>query len=206
MSDYGWGAGNPDKWRSCGTVHVGGVATPLVFGEHPHSRMDNNLYVTMERDGHSEPVAFDGHRVMVGVSLETYNYLKSSHLSGDEVRKGGVGKILADGEVVYEFFFRDIRRALLEAYRLITDLYEHPSDWLSADCREKLVGRAVWYDRTPAIIKRLVVDQGCVVMETTDGQPFPDPIWVEPGESERESVIKSTIFDPKIWWFREVSE
>jgi hypothetical protein len=96
MSDQ-WGAGARSEWSNHGTVMVGKERYPLIYGEHPHSRNDNRHYVEM----HGETVGFDGHRILIGVNITASNYLKESHYSGDEVRKGGSGQILADGEVVF---------------------------------------------------------------------------------------------------------
>lgn len=92
MTDEKWGAGDPSKWSDHGTVKVGNREYPLIYGEHPHSTNDNKHYITGMG---KEPVGFDGHRIQLGVQIEEANYLKESHLSGDEVRKGGSAKILA---------------------------------------------------------------------------------------------------------------
>ena len=196
-----WGAGDPAKWSDHGTVKVGAREYPLIWGEHAHSRSDNQHYVTGMG---KEPVGFDGHRILLGVQVEESNYLKDSHYSGDEIRKGGSAKILADGEVVYEFFHRDARRALLKAHHLIGELLDHSSSWLNKKDRERLVGRLIYYDGTPAAIQRLIVDQGCVIIATEDGKPFPPPVWAEPGDDERESSVKVEVLSPQIWWHREM--
>lgn len=200
MSDE-WGPGDPVNWSDHGSVMIGNRRLPLIYGEHPHSRSDNNHYVNM---GRREPVGFSGHRILVSVSLESSNYLKSSGFSGDEVRKGGSGKILADGEVVYEFFFRDIHHALRKADQVITELMEHSSFWMFRDEREKLVGRAIYYREVPAVITSLIVDQGCVMIETADGKPFPRPVWRDGDDYDDESNrVKVEVTDGNIWWFRK---
>lgn len=204
MSDDEWGAGDSSKWSDHGTVQVGKRRYPLIYGEHPHSRSDNRHYVNT---GHGEPVAFDGHRILLSVSLEANNYMKESHLSGGEVRKGGSGKIIADGEVVFEFFFRDIHYGLRKAEQTIDALSEHASGWLSKDDRDRLVGRAVFYRKIPAVIERLIVDQGCLMIRSADGQPFPSPVYHDPVEDgdddERDASVKVEVTDPNIWWFRK---
>jgi hypothetical protein len=150
-------------------------------------------------------VGFDGHRVEIDVLIETRNYLKQSHYSGDEVRKGGSCKILADGEVVFEFFLRDVQWALLRAHHLIGELSEHSSMWMNKEAREKLIGRKVFYRERPAVITRLVTEQGCVVLETEDGKPFPPPVWhdAEDGGDDVEPSLKTEVTDPNIWWHRK---
>jgi hypothetical protein len=194
-----WGAGDPSKWSDHGTVIVGQKKYPLIYGEHPCSRQDNRHYVNL---GGKEPVGFDGHRILIGVQIEMTNYLKDSYLSGSEVRKGGSGKILADGEVVFEFFSRDPMHALLKAHHLIGALSEHSSGWLSKRERERLIGRAVYYREVPAVIQRVILDQGCLILATVDGQPFPAPVWRDE-DDERETTVKVEVLDPNIWWFRD---
>lgn len=200
MSDDEWGPGDKSKWSNHGSVMVGTRRYPLIYGEHPHSRSDNRHYVDM---GHGEPTGFDGHRILIGVTLEPSNYMKSSGLSGDQVRKGGSGKITADGEVVFEFFFRDIQYALQRAGQLIMTLSEHSSNWLLKSERETLVGRAVYYREIPAVIQSVILDQGCIMVRTADGKPFPAPIY-DQDDDERENEVKVEVLDPNIWWYREV--
>jgi hypothetical protein len=203
MSDE-WGAGPPDKWSDHGSVMIGRRRYPLIWGEHPHSRSDNNHYVKIRDGGDDEPIGFSGHRILIDVHLTSSNYLKSSGLSGDEVRKGGTGQIIADGEVVFEFFFRDIHYALRKADQLITELSEHSSGWLLQDQREALIGRAVFYRDIPAVITDLVTDQGCVMLQTADGKPFPPPVWSDDEDYyEGENRVKVEVTDPHIWWHRK---
>lgn len=195
-----WGAGDRAKWHSHGVVQLGKERLPLIYGEHPHSRSDNRHYVEM----HGKAVGFDGHRVLIGVNLQSKNYLKDSELSGDEVRKGGSCEILADGEVVYEFFHRDPQWALLKAHHLIGELGGHASGWMNKEDRDRLVGRKVFYREVPAVIERLIVDQGCLIIRTESGEPFPPPVYREAGEDdERESSVKVEVTDANIWWFRQ---
>lgn len=203
MSSEEWGAGNRDNWSDHGTVTVGKQEYPLVYGEHPHSRQDNRHYIDLGKD--REPVGFDGHRVLIGVQIESSNYFKESHYSGDEVRKGGSAKILADGEVVFEFFHRDTQWALLRAHSLIGQLREHESGWMIRKERERLPGRLVSYREHPAVIDYLIVDQGCLILKTEDGQPFPAPAWArdEGYGYEASSTAKVEVTDPHIWWFRK---
>jgi hypothetical protein len=203
MSDDTWGAGDPAKWSDHGTVLVGDCEYPLIYGEHPHSRSDNRHYVKLSD---KEPVGFAGHRPLISVTLESRNYLKSSHYSGDEIRKGGSGKIISDGEVVWEFFFRDVQWGLLEAHRLISQLSEHSSFWLMKRERDGLVGRAIYYREIPAVIHRTIVDQGCVMIGTADGQPFPPAVYENEEDDEKEAVIKDSVLSPHIWWHREAKD
>jgi hypothetical protein len=202
MADDKWGAGDPSKWSDHGTVMIGQQRYPLIYGEHPHSRRDNQHYVKVNERG--DTVGFDGHRILIDVQITSSNYMKESHLSGDEVRKGGAGKIFADGVQVYEFFHRDPQWACLRAYHLIGVLEEHSSGWLSKRERDRLVGRKIFFERTPAVITRLIEDQGCIIIATADGKLFPPPVYARDGEDyERESEIKDDVLSRNIWWHRD---
>lgn len=192
-----WGAGDEGKWHDHGTVRLRDNELPLIWGEHPHSRQDNHHYAMLN----GSPMAFAGHRVEIDVILESRNYLKESHLSGDEIRKGGSGKIIADREVVFEFFFRDIQGALLRAHHLIGELSESPSGWMSKRERDNLLGRKLFYREHPAIVEKLLVDQGCLILRTEDGKPFPPPVYHDAGD-ETEATVKVEVTDHNIWWFR----
>jgi len=196
--DDKWGAGDKEKWHDHGAIQMGGERLPLIYGENPHSRSDNQHYALM----HGEPVAFDGHRILIGVQIEPQNCLKSSGLSGDEIRKGGSAKIFADGVCVFEFFFRDTQWALMRAHQLIPELHEHPSGWMLREEREKLKGRKVYYRERPAIIESLIVDQGCVIVRA-DGGWFPAPVYAEAGEERSEASAKCEVLDRNIWWWRK---
>jgi hypothetical protein len=175
-----WGIGNKKDDKAFATASVGTTQVELVFGEHPHSRQDHNIYARYP-DGRIEN--FDGHRILTRIEIGETNYLKESELSGDEIRKGGYGKIFFDGIQCYEFFHRDAEWACLRAKQLVAELKEHSSGWANKKNRDKLVGRKVFWERTPAIIKSLIVDQGCVILEPESGM-FPSPIH----DSEREPV------------------
>jgi hypothetical protein len=201
-SDEQWGAGDRTKWSDHGSVMVGKQRYPLVYGEHPHSRQDNRHYVDM---GGKEPEGFDGHRILIGVNIECSNYLKDSNYSGREVRKGGSATITADGVVVWEFFFRDPQWALLKAHQLVGELSEHSSGWLMKRERDRLVGRKIFYDRTPAIITSLIEDQGCMMIQPDGVDRFPPPVYAKSENDDYEDPdrLKVAVTDPKIWWFRD---
>jgi hypothetical protein len=199
MADDQWGAGNPDKWSDHGEVMMHGRRLRLIYGEHPHSRSDNHHYALMD----GKPMEFDGHRILISVSIESENYLKESELSGNQIRKGGTGRIFADGLQVFEFFFRDPQWALLHAHHLIGELREHSSGWMIAKERAKLKGRKVFYREHPAIIQSLIVDQGCLIL-TADGEKFPKPAYADDENAyEPEREVKIEVNSPHIWWWRK---
>jgi len=207
MSEEKWGPGDLSGAKPWGTAKMGTADSPqeavgLFWGQQPHSRNDNNCYAKFKDGG---VVGFDGHRILIDVSIKSSNYLKDSYYSGDEIRKGGSCVISADGVAVFEFFFRDPQWALLHAHAIIGQLSEHSSHWLVASERGRLVGRKVWYERDPAVIVRLIEDQGCVILEPDGVAAFATPVWREPGDDwdEYRTSIKAEVTDPKIWWHRQ---
>lgn len=179
----------------------------LVFGEHPHSRQDNNIYARWP-DGRIE--GFDGHRVLVDVQITSYNYLKSSGLSGNEVRKGGTAKISFNGRVVHSFFFRDAQRALLDAHALIDKLMEHPLNlWREGT---SAVGRRIWYDGQPAVIRSVYRDSGelYVVPDGIERFDCPRDWMVSPdlrgAWPDYAHGLRLDVFSDRIGWFRDMNQ
>jgi len=183
-----WGIGNQANDKPFDNAIVGVEMVDLVFGQHPHSRCDNNIYA---RFGSGKVIGFDGKRILTRIEIEEHNYLKQSELSGDEVRSGGSCKIYFDGVLCNEFFHRDSLEACITARQWIREIREHPSGWGVKSERARLVGRKIKYKNVPAIISGLIVSQGCVLLNYGDELK-------EAGER-----IKTTVDDPSIWWFRD---
>lgn len=189
-----------------------GTRMELYHGDLPHSTRDNNTYAKIVHPDDPEAdyyEAFDGHRVLTDVKLHTYNYLKSSYYSGSEIRKGGTAEILMNGRVVYSFFFREVENACIEAYNTISKIFEHPLRVWAKD--EEIVGRKVYYDRTPAIITNFDGEEGTVTLKAEEGHAFPIPVWWNnewDGEytaSDRETVRVDYIRS-EVWWFRDTDK
>ena len=51
-------------------------------------------------------------------------------------------------------------------------------------------------------MKSFIISQGCMMLETLDGKPFPLRVW-ENDDDERESEIKVSINSPSIWWWKK---
>lgn len=201
MSDK-WGAGDPSTWNvlhTCsGKIDIEGQQAELFFGEFPHSRQDNNIYAKIP-DG--EIVGFDGHRPIISFSFTAKNYVKRSGLSGNEVRKGGVLQYFINGSLFYSQFCRDpIRAAVIVTYQLPL-LREHPLFWEILENRVE--GRLVFYREIPAILMKYDPEGGAVLLRTESGRSFPPPVWREENDvMEETDMIRTDLFDEKIWWFR----
>jgi hypothetical protein len=201
-----WGIGDKVDAKAFDTTTVEGRIVELVFGEHPHSRSDNNMYARDPMSGQIHD--FDGHRRLIDVRIESSNYLKESSLSGDEVRKSVSGTIFSDGTQVYEFGHRDPAAALLMAHGLVVKLGEHESGWLNADNRMRMPGRKIYYHEIPATIVALIEEQGCVMISTEPGieptirgQDAAD-LWEDCRDGDHYTV-KDDVLSPHIWWWRD---
>lgn len=126
MSDE-WGVGNKTKEKAFDTAQVGKQAVDLIFGEHPHSRRDNTTYA---RFPSGDIEGFDGHRICTKIEIEESNYLKTSGLSGNQVRKTCTVKVFFNGEQVFEDWHRTYDRA----YELAKKYIEWSTDLLGSGC------------------------------------------------------------------------
>lgn len=202
MDQQYWGIGDKVNTPKFGDVLIGSnrfgqESAELVFGEFPHSRSDNNIYV---RFANGQITGFDGFRVITTIEIEEYNYLKSSGLSGDEIRKGGTCKIYFDGLQCWEFFHRGATEACLTAREIVKKLSEHESSWSVRSERVKLKGRKVYYREQPAVVESLITEQGCVILKAVDSQ-FKNPIYDK--DREVDDTVKCDVLDKNIWWFRD---
>ena len=194
-----WGPGKAAQTKEAfDTATVGEEEVELFFGDHPFARQDNNIYARYKNGRIDE---FDGHRILWEVRLKEYNYLKESHLSGDQIREGGEGVLLADGVQVFEFFFRDVSAACLEARSLIAKLEDCPFRIWDKKEREKAPGRKVYYRDQPAVVAHVVAERGCVVLKPDGMERFRPPPWREGGDDDSGVLIEVT--DPSIWWWRD---
>lgn len=204
-----WGVGKETDAKAFDVVEVGKEQVELIFGEHPHSRRDNTVYARWE-NGTIE--GFNGHRLIHEIKFKDHNYLKTSGLSGNEVRKGGNCEIYINNFLVETFFYRDVQWALLYAHSLIDKIHEHPIRLWDKKERDELVGRKVYWDNFPAKITSFIEDQACVILEpdNEDGENlFPLSPYEKEDlkegqlvDDESKYTIKDSIYSPHIWWWR----
>lgn len=202
MCEEKWGVGKEANSKAFNTTAVGGEQVHLIHGEHPHSRQDNNTYARFQ-DGSIE--GFSGHWILTEVSFEDFNYLKTSSLTGNEVRKGGTCKIRLNQIPVYEFFYREISEALLKARDIVNELKEHPLILWNPESKSAAVGRKVYWDNQPAKIVRLI-QNGSVILEPDypDGSDFrPITYMIDSNEEFEDRNIKDSVLSSKIYWFRQ---
>lgn len=200
-----WGVGDRADAKAFDTIAEG----ELIFGEFPHSRRDNDIYL---RRPNGDIVPFDGHRRLIDVEIKSSNYYKDSEYSGDEIRKSVTASIIVDGVKLVEIFGREVQDVIKRVDRAIDEYSEHESQWFSKTAREQLPGRQIYYYNQPAIIKSIIEDQNAIIIET--GPDFVAPIrrdddedddfdswedWKVNGHYE----VKDDVLSPHIWWWRK---
>jgi len=194
-----WGAGNKEKTGEVfQKTKVGDTDIGLFFGEHPHARSDSNIYARLP-DGSVQ--GFSGHRLLWRVEIKEYNYFKESQYSGAEIRPGCTIMIFVNDDQIYETFHRNIESSLLEAHNLIRQLKDCCVDFWTKEDRQKLIGRKVFWRSTPAIVRSVITDQGCVILVPDGISEFPSPPWRE--DDDENDSVKAEILDNNIWWFRD---
>ncbi len=195
MSEQNWGIGNAKDKKAFAIVSVKGENYELVHGEHPHSRQDNNTYA---RNG-KFITGFDGHKLPFKIEIEEFNYLKSSEYSGDEIRKGGNVKVFCDNIQVYDEFCRSYQMGYLKAQNFILEMEEYWG-WFPRETDDK-INTIVGYKNTLCKITSFVISQSCVILETVDGKPFPQEIWEDDEDYEKETSVKVEIHSNNLCWF-----
>lgn len=142
-------------------------------------------------------IEFDGHQVLWGFEYFPTTYMKESELSGDEYRKGGEIRYFKDRKLCYTEFCRNPDTAALKIGSKLLKLMEF--DW---NCYEE--GSKIYWRDTPAIVTRLIPDQGALIVTVDGAERFPDredadEDWMK---LEDPKEVKIDIFDPHVWWYR----
>ena len=197
MQEEKWGVGNAINEKAFDTVKMGEDNLELFFGEYPHSRQDNNIYA---RTPKGSIYGFNGHRMPIKIEIEEFNYLKTSELSGDEIRKGCKIKVYADGIQIFDNFARNYENGYRIAHDFIIKLEEMWS-WFPKKTEEQ-IRRTIGYREQLCKIDRFIINQGCMILKTLDDKPFKKFLWEDDeGMDEKENTIKVEITDPNITWF-----
>lgn len=155
---------------------------------------------------------FRGHRIQVDIQLHTENWHDVNAWKGrDEIRPGGTWTLALNRQQCWEGYLHlDPLNVLIEIRRIGLALMEHSAiDWSSdKSAAEQLVGRKVYYGRTPAVVSSAsVLSQGCVMLKPIGVDAFPPAVHEldrdgTPYLGEREE-IKTELLDPNVWWWRD---
>lgn len=220
-----WGAGGefrPFAYAVLGSSEDRQQALVLGNGKYPSSRSYNTHYVRFGREDSPDYEGFDGHRYPWHIEISESNYLKTSGLSGNEVRKSCSVLIYVTTTVpskpqagieprivrklVYATGAREAEYALQKLPMLLGKLMEHTSQLWDGDENDFscVVDRKVFYRDQPAVIRRYLPDQGAVIIESEDGKPFRRPVWADDDrDDDAEASVKTDLFDEGIWWWRK---
>lgn len=154
---------------------------------------------------------FRGHHIQIDIEFHTANRREVNDWKGrDEIRAEGTWSLALARQQCWEgFLHQDPLDQLIDIRRIALQLMDHSAiDWRSATpAAEQLLGRRVYYDRTPAVVSSAsVLDQGCVMLKPVGIKAFPPAVWAvdddDADDWDREEV-KVELLDPHIWWWRD---
>lgn len=96
--------------------------------------------------------------------------------------------------------------AMSTAYSTLIKLQEHPIDFIDINWKENLINRKIWWRSVPCIVKSIVNEQGCIIVEREDKKVFEAPMEFRDDDDhdEYETTVKLDFLDPHIWWWRDV--
>lgn len=200
--NYRWGVGNQSKSEPFDNVKIGDSDFELIHGEFPHSRQDNTTYA---RSKENPEIIYDfsGHRLPFKIEIEESNYLKSSGLSGDEIRKSCIGKLFLNNIQIFECGGRTYERAFKNIQSFIDSMEEHWS-WFPNNLNE-CEGKIIKYEGQLFKIERFIVSQACMILVTPDGKPrkpFQSEIQdFENNDFDGMETLKVEINSERIWWY-----
>jgi len=198
MTDEQWGPGDKEQWRYWDNQQCqDGTPFKVFWGEHPHGRNDNKMYADF---GDDRIVDFDGHRVRHKVVIEEANYVKSSGLSGDEVRKQCWADIYMNDKLCYRHTMggRDVLPMLASLQHILTRLMDHPVQLWRPDW-DGMIGRKVWYRDDPGVVDAYWPDQGALLLKADGGMFRPAAHY---DDEAPDDTVKEEFLSPHIWWFR----
>lgn len=185
MEEQKWGIGNKKDGKPFDSVKIGDEIVPMIYGEFPHTRQDNHIYI---KEG-SEYTGFSGHRMPFKIEIEEYNYIKRSGLSGDEVRKGCKAKLFVKDILIMNEFHRDYQRAFKMIDRFIDDM---ENDWWIIKPEEvsEKIGTKVRYKGNLYIVEGIIVGQSCAILK---------PLDEKSSDEEEEEITK--VYVHEINWY-----
>jgi len=169
------------------------------------SEKDEDLYAKFPN---GEIIPFKGHTEKFTIQLETWNDLKRSDITGNEIRKAAICKILINNILARIIEGTDIQDLLTKTDRAIDELKAQPF----SICRDRinLVNREIYYNNQPAIIDYIDEINNFIHI-------IPDPKYLShflpPAYAFEDDEMDEWIenfghgmlirdYDEKIWWWR----
>ncbi|MED3549982.1 hypothetical protein [Cytobacillus praedii] len=156
-----------------------------------------------EKPTYENLIEFGGEAPTWGVTFDKVNYIKSKW-DETEVRSNGVCWITRNGKKFYQITGRDMDYALAKAqYYLVKLLEECPLYLSERNWKEQAIGRKIWYQNQPAIIKSVNDENELWIVP--EGKPFnAPPDWEEwMGWEDYASGLRVELLSPHIGWFRD---
>lgn len=211
----------PDRLFTDGTPHIVEIAPPRggvrVIGREtigaPDCRPRDHHWRWADVSGDGTHWSrFLGHQVQIDIEFHTANRREVNDWKGrDEIRAEGAWTLKLARQQCWEGFLRqDPLDQLLDIRRIALALLDHGAiDWrLEATAADQLMGRRVYYERTPAVVSSVsVIEQGCVMLRPVGVDQFPVSVHaLDDGEDDdpyERNEIKIELLCPKVWWWRD---
>lgn len=121
-------------------------------------------------------IGFCGEAPTWGIVYEQGNYIKSKW-SYTEVRRSGNCYITRNDKKFYEIDGRDMDYCLAKAQYYLVQLQEHFISFGLREWKKELIGRKIWFYNDPAIVERVIEDQGCVWIKPDSIECFTRHAW-----------------------------
>lgn len=88
---------------------------------------------------------------------------------------------------------------------MIVRFSEHPLELNAIDFDQKAVGRRVWWRSEPAVIESFIKGQAEVILKPDGIHRFTTPpeFAEEDPDYYEDGIVKTSILDNHIWWFRD---
>lgn len=201
-------------------VREGGVTGPvdvvrgMAYGQ-PYEYRTNESgawwvdYTDKQEDGQPHWSNFMGERILVDVTIESWNQRRVHEWKGyDEIKASCVAKVFFNRIPVWEVSGREPRWVLARVQEDIRKLMD--CDALTEFVigkEDALIGRKIFYREQPGIITRFIEEQGCIMIQADPGPWLPAPWQISSDigleDYDMSEEIKDQILSPHIWWHRD---
>lgn len=135
-----------------------------------------------------------------------YDEIHHEYHKHDETEaRTGARTIITRNEAPFYTVYGMAHYSIPKAMYLISKINEHPLEFNSIDFDKKMIGRKIWFNGQPAIIKDYIHGQCCVIIERDGGDKFEtaNEFKNEDGEFEYDTRLKIDCLEGgRIWWFR----
>jgi hypothetical protein len=154
---------------------------------------------------------FRGHRIQVDIKFHTWNERDVNQWKGrDEISASGTWQLCLNRQPICDGHIGDDPFAALRHIEDIARKFmNHPAiNWYdNMPVAEQLLGRRVYYERTPAVVSYVsTLHQGCVGLKPVGVDLFPPSAYQldEDGGYDQydRDEIKVNLLSSDVWWWR----